>query len=470
MTREKQLAYNTVLITLSKVSSQLVSFFMLPIYTSILTTEEYGIVDLLNTYVVLFTPILSLQLESGVFRYLVDVRDKLEQKKEYITTTVLSITLQTTIAFFVFFLLSFFFDSDYKYFLIFNVIINIFSRILLQVSRGLGDNKSFAVGNAILAISMVVLNVIFVVGFNMRADGILLAYFIANVISIIYIIWKKELYQYMSVKAFSISKYKELLRYSLPLVPNSLSWWLINASDRTIIAAFIGVSANGLYAIANKFSTVYMTFYNIFNMAWTESAILYINDEDSEEFLSEVTNIILRVFSSMAFGIIAVMPFVFPYLVNSKFQEAYNHIPILMIGSLFNVVIGLISVVYIAKKQTRVVANTSIAAGIINIVVNLTLVKYIGLFASSVSTAVAFFVLMIIRYVDVQKYVKIKIDNDIIISTPILGALVLNAYYSHDSTYQLLSLSITIVYSILINYKSISIIIGILKKNLKIKE
>ena len=49
MSREKQLAKNTLIITVGKVCTQLISFFLLPLYTGILSTEEYGIVDLLNT-------------------------------------------------------------------------------------------------------------------------------------------------------------------------------------------------------------------------------------------------------------------------------------------------------------------------------------------------------------------------------------------------------------------------------------
>ena len=84
MSKEKQLLKNTIIVTIGKISTQLITFLLLPVYTAVLTKEEYGVVDLLNTLVSLFLPIVTLQVEQGLFRYLIDCRnEKNKEEEEY---------------------------------------------------------------------------------------------------------------------------------------------------------------------------------------------------------------------------------------------------------------------------------------------------------------------------------------------------------------------------------------------------
>ena len=73
MNKKKQLAKNTIIIFIGKVCTQLISFFLLPLYTGYLKTSEYGIVDLITTYITLLVPIITLELEMSIFRYLVEI-------------------------------------------------------------------------------------------------------------------------------------------------------------------------------------------------------------------------------------------------------------------------------------------------------------------------------------------------------------------------------------------------------------
>ena len=108
------------------------------------------------------------------------------------------------------------------------------------------------------------------------------------------------MWQHYHISLFDKEELKAIIKYSLPLVPNQLSWWVVGASDRLVVSHFLGVAYNGLYSVANKFSTIYITFYNIFNMAWTESAALHFNDKDGEEYLNTTVN--------------TLFPFIFQYL------------------------------------------------------------------------------------------------------------------------------------------------------------
>lgn len=463
MNREKQLIKNTAIITVGKICTQMVSFFLLPLYTAILTTAEYGVVDLLNTLVSLLLPIVTFQIEQAVFRYLIDARNDEEKTAKVISTTVFTVIIQCIIYLAIFILVSRWINNEYKYFLATNVIACIGSSIMLQISRGLGDNQTYAIGSFITAGVTIIFNVIFIVGFRFGAYGMLTASLLANIICVIFIFFRKKIYRYLSITEYKKELLKKLWKYSLPLIPNQLSWWVFNSSNRLIISTFLGMSANGIFAAAHKFSSVYITIYNIFNMTWTESATLHINDEDNSEFFSKITNNMFSLFSCLCFGIIAFMPFVFPIMINEAYGEAYNQIPILMLASLGNVGVGLISVIYIARKKTKEVAKISIMAAVINLIVHLTLIKFIGLYAASISTLVAYYSMLIYRFIDVRKYVKLNLDKKMLLRTLVMVVFLLFAYYLNNFILNIIMVLVTIIYSIMVNRKNITAILGFVK-------
>ncbi len=463
MSREKQLVKNTVIVAVGKICTQFISFFLLPLYTAMLSTEEYGTVDLLNTYISLLLPLIILQIDQGIFRFLIDARESEEEKKSLISTTIIIVTLQSIAYLIIYAIVGQFINNEYKYFLATNVVASIFSSIMLQISRGVGDNKVYSIGSLISASGTVVLNVIFIAIFKWGVYGMLLASLIANCLCAIYVFIKKKIYKYISKDAFSKVHLKSIWKYSIPLVPNMLSWWIVNASDRTIVSNMLSISANGIYSAANKFSSMCITFFNIFNMTWSESASMYIKDKDSSLYFTNIINTALKIFSSICIGIIAIMPFVFPLLVNEKFNEAYYQIPILMLSTLCNIIVSLIGSIYVAQKNSKEIAKTSILAAVINIIINLVLIKFIGLYAASISTFIAYLLMAIYRYIDVQKYIKIKIDFTLLLNTIIILIIVFVTYYLRITWISIISLIITVLYTIIINRNTMEFVVKSLK-------
>lgn len=470
LNREKSLVKNTIIITIGKISTQLITFFLLPVYTAVLSTEEYGIVDLLNTLVFLCLPIVTFQIEQALFRNLIDNRENDKEIRRTITTTLLTVIVQIGIYLIAFCVISPLIHNEYKYFLATNVIANIFSSVMLQLSRGLGDNKRYAVGSFLTAFCTVLLNVIFIVVFKWGAYGMLSATLIGNIVCSLYIFISKRIKNYIDIKLYSKNLLKKLWKYSLPLIPNAISWWIFNSSDRIIVSSILGISQNGILSAAYKFSTVYIALYNVFNMTWTESAALHINDKDSSEFFSKIINTVLRLFVAISFGIIACMPFLFPIMINKKFGEAYYQIPILMLASIFNVVVGLLSVIYIAKKDTKAVARTSISAAVINLVINICFIKFIGLYAASISTFASYFIMSIYRIYDVRKYIKLKLEKKFIIASFIIAILLLVSYYINNLYLNIATLISIVIYAWIVNKKSINLVINMLKKKVTRKE
>lgn len=464
MSRERELIKNTGIITIGKICTQMISFFLLPLYTAVFSTEEYGVVDLFNTIVALLIPILTIQIEQALFRFLIDARDN-EQDKTKLISSAFILALVGIIAYSIIFIcIAPMIHNKYKYFLLINVLANILSTLMLQVARGLGHNKEYSIGSFIVAAFTVILNVIFIVGLKLRVEGMFLSLFIANMLAAIYLILSKKTYKYISFKMFDKKLLKAMCKYSAALIPNAISWWVINVSDRAIISSMLSVAANGIYAAANKFSGMYINAYNIFNIAWTESAAVHINDQDKDEYFSKTINTGFKVFACFALIIIGVSPFVFPLLINAKFGEAYNQIPLLMLSSLFNVGVGLVSVIYVAKKRSFDISKTSFLAAVINIIVNVLLIEKIGLYAASISTIVAYATMFIYRAIDCRKYVKYKMDVKTLLTLFIAFVLTFVMYYINISWLNVIMLVGIVIFTILYNRNSFKLLGKIIKR------
>ena len=251
--KQSELAKNTIILTVGKICTQFVSFLLLPLYTALLLPEEYGVVDLFNTYIMLLVPVFNWQFESGLFRFMLDCRNDKTSQKKIFSTVLLSNVVQSIIYSTFFVVAQGYISSEYKIFLLYDVILNIFLNTLLQLPRGIGDNTKYAIGSFVSASSTVVLNVLFIAGFRMGAYGMFWATILGKVITICYLTFSLKVWNLFSCKLFDINIFKEIGKYSLPLVPNQLSWWVIGVSDRTIVSYGISIAANGIYSIANKF-------------------------------------------------------------------------------------------------------------------------------------------------------------------------------------------------------------------------
>ena len=334
MSKQKELIKNTAIIAFGKICTQLISFFLLPLYTKVLSTSEYGIVDLVITYTSFFLPLATLALEQSVFRYLIDVRDDEGGKKNFISTSLFFFVITILLIGIILLLIYLIFKNSILIFFGMVLLSSALSTMLLQICRGLGDNIGYSLASFITAIVQIVCNILFLTVLNWGASGMMIASFCGNTAAIVFISIKCNLRKYLSRKSIKITTFKDMLQYSLPLVPNQLSWWALQASDKVIVQFFIGVSGNGVIAVANKFSSAYMQFNTIFNVSWTESAALHINDNDAKDFFTKTINSVMNLFSCMCFGIVSCIPFVFPMLINYQYNEAYGLIPIFMLASL----------------------------------------------------------------------------------------------------------------------------------------
>lgn len=451
MNKNKELVKNTIIIFIGKFCTQFITLLLLPLYTHFLSTEDYGYIDLIQTYLTFFIPLILLKIDAGIFRFLIDARKSEEEKNKIITNGIFIMFVELIISTILFAVAVKIFSIKYSILIVMNLISLSVLTFLLQIVRGIGKNKQYSFSSIIAAIVTIVLNLIFLVGFHKNGKYVLIASLISNIICTIYLLIVNKILKNVKIKYIDKKLIKDLLKYSIPMIPNELSWWIVHVSDRTIISYALGVAANGIYSVSCKFSNILSSIFNIFNLSWQESAALHIKDTDKDEFFSNVINKVFNLFICFCIGILACLPFVFELLIKDSYREAYKYVPILLLANIFSVLIGLIGSIYVAKKMTKEVAKTTMIAAIINLTIDIALIKVIGIYAAAISTLVSYMLLAIYRYIDVQKYVKVKIPIKNIVVNSIIFILVVVLYLYNNIALNVINLLLCILYAIIVN-------------------
>lgn len=457
--RAKDLAFNTIIIGIGKFSTQIVSFLLLPLYTSILTTEEYGIYDLILTITTFALPFITLLMEESMFRFLIDCKDD-NQKKNVISQTMLYTLVSTTFFIIIALIVNKFFKIPYLWISLIYIASSIISGLRNALVRGLGKIKLYTLINFVSSLLNIILNIVFIALLRYGIYGLLLAGIISSVVSstIIFVILK--MHKYFSVKNYDKNLMKKMIKYSIPLVPNSLSWAVVNLSDRLVISGAIGASANGIYAMSYKFPNLMNTIYSFFYTAWTESSAKAINDNENEDFFNNIYKILTNAMFSVSLGIIVCMPIIFNLFIKADYVEAYKYIPILVIAMYFNNMSGYYGGIFTGYKDTKIMGITTIIGAIINLVIDILLIKFIGIYAAAISTLISCMVIYYYRKSKAKKYIKLQ-KVDLKVGCVILIITLFLYYNNNNLILKLINLLIVIIFAFISNRK---IIDEILKK------
>lgn len=449
MNRNKDFIKNTLILFVGKFTSQFMSLLLIPLFTHFLTTGDYGTVDLLQTFISLFIPVLSLRIDSAVFRYLIDCRNDTLEKISIITNSILVLIFGIFLSIALGMLLSCFFSINYLFASIVNLVALITSSVLMQIQRGLGKNKEYSICCVIIGITTLILNVLFIVIFKKDAESILWASSLANFLGVLYILSNLRIKEFIRMNSLSKKKLKMLLKFSLPMIPDYLSGWIVNVSDRAIVSYVLGTAVNGIYTVSSKFSNILNSIFSIVNMSWQETASIHINDKDCDEYFSLMINNMIKIFSTIGLLMLVMLPLFYNYIIGESFKESYIYIPILIYANSWRVLVGTTNGIYIALKKTKEVANTTIVAAIINLLIHLSLIKIIGLYAACISTLAAYMIMGLYRYFDCRKYVKIRLDWKYVLEFTLIYLIATIIYLYNDKIINVLSFVIICIYGLM---------------------
>lgn len=453
--REKKFIKNTIIIFLSKFCTQFLSFFLLPIFTSLLSTEEYGYFDLYSTYAWLLAIFLTLQLENGMFRFLIDKRNNEKEEKNIITSGMIIILVQLLI-----FILLYIFCrkllaiKNIEYIFVMTISTSILN-LMLQIARGFGKNIEYSIASIISGISNVVFCILFIKILSLKLLGIVLAYILSGIIPSIYLFIKMKTYKYFDFKFISKIKIIELVKYSFPLIPNSISSWIMSISDKVMISFFLGVAFNGIYSISTKFSILLSHIFTVFSLSWTESASMSTNDSDRSTFFSKIVNNVFVLCSFICLIMLSIMPIIFKVLIEKSYFSAYKYIPILVLASFFELFSILVGGIFIALKMPKEIAKTTIIGGFLNIIINFVFLKKYGVIVACISTLISYIYIAVIRYFKINKYVKIKLAHIKYGLIAVLYMIIVFLYYYQSCIVGLICSILIFLLFIKLEYKNI---------------
>ena len=260
---------------IGNLGSKIITFAMVPLYTFFVKEKgDFGYYDLCLTVIFLIMPFATLQLRDGAFRFLLETNDK-DDRNRIITFVYRCLITSIVVSLIATLLLTMFTSIDYVWYCFLLLIAMSFFEVITQVARGLGKNKDFVAAGIISSLGIGVFSIIFVALMNMSITGIFIANILARFAALIYL--EARLKIIATYFKFNLSLGQvghDILKYSLPLLPGALCWWLTGSSDRWFIKYFLGLEVNGIYAVAFRFNGIILTLATIFYQAWQETAIL----------------------------------------------------------------------------------------------------------------------------------------------------------------------------------------------------
>lgn len=467
MNREKALAKNTFIIAIGTFLPKFSSIITLPIITGGLTKAEMGTYDLISTLVSLFLPVATLQIQSAAFRFLIDVREDEKETKRIITNIISFILPTSLIALTILYLCL----GNVSLVIRWLICLYFFSDILMlstqQIVRGLSNNKLYSASSVTISFSNMLLIVLTISVGKQGLVGVLASITIATTIGLILLLVKGHILSRIDLSLLSRKTLLEMLSYSWPMIPNSLSNWVLSFSDRAVLTAFMGLEANAIYSVANKIPALFTTVQGTFVFAWQENASLASKDSDADTYYAEMFDSIFGILVGIMALLIAATPILFWLLIRGDYKEAYYQMPILFMGMLFSSMASFIGGIYVAHKKTRSVGVTTILAAACNLVIDLVFVHKIGIFAASISTLVSYVFLTIYRMVDVQKFQKVKFNTGRFCLLIALLVLMCAICWIDTVTLNVLNIILGCIIAVVVNRKIMKSILLTLKNKMK---
>lgn len=405
----RKLGKNILFLTVGNFTSRVLSFLLVPVYTAILSTEEYGVADLFTTTANLILPIFTLLIYESVMRFALDK----EENKAEIFSIGLWITLAGGILISIFSLLFRnieLLQNHIILFLLYYITLALFN-LILQFIKGIELVGIYSTAGVINTFIYIFCNILFLIFFKWGLEGYLLSFVIGHTIAFTYVFLVAKLYKYIiSWRDIHIQKLKEMITYSLPMIPNAISWWISNSSNRYMLVYFYGTAINGIYSVAYKIPSILSILLTIFIGAWQISAVTQFGSEESKKFYSDIYRMYESTLIIGSAFLIAGTKVLAWFLYSAEFYQAWLYTPVLILASVFNSLAAFYGSIYTSAKRTSMLFYSTLIGAIANIVLNLGLIPFWGAMGASIATLVSYLMVWGIRVINSRKIMRIQID------------------------------------------------------------
>ncbi len=403
-----KLMKNTAIFAIGSFGTKVLNFLIVPLYTYVLTTGEYGKIDLFTTTISFMLPIITLSIQEAMIRYILgkEIEEKVVVSNcwvIYVIGSLFSICLYP--------MYKLYFKTNAMALLFTgSLLLQSFNTMFTHYLRCIGKNIAYTVKGMLETVVTLSLNVIFLLIFKLGMMGYLYAGIISQIVVVFYLLivgnlWKKLKFRYAGKDTL-----KKMVLFSVPLIPNSLMWWIMSAGDKYIINYFLGDSANGLYSLALKIPTIITLFYSIFYQAWQMSAIEENNSESRKQFYEKVFKLTNALLAGLIVCIIAGIKPLYVLVMSKRFSSAWIYVPILCVSTAFNCQASFFGVVYTTSEKTSKAFVTTALGAVMNLIFNFLLIKPLGLQGVAIGTCLGYMVVCLIRANDTKKEIHMNFD------------------------------------------------------------
>ncbi len=411
MGKYKYLAKNIGLLSLSSFATKLLQFFLVPLYTNVLSTEEYGIYDLFGTTISVLLPILTLNISEAMLRFALENRIS---RKSIVSISTRYFIISNGIVAFGLAINNIVgwssVISTYSIFFFLMYFSSTLSNLVLAYIRGIDRIADLSISSVICSIITILFNILFLVWFKWGLVGYFIANIVGPVIQCLYLLIRAKTFKKICLTKKYEFEAKEMLHYSKPMIANSLAWWVNNAADKYVIIWFCSLAENGVYSVASKIPSILNVFSSIFSQAWTLSAVKDFDPEDKNGFFANTYAAYNCLLTLLCSAIIIADKGLAHFLYAKDFYVAWRYVPWLTIAVIFGALSSYLGGFFTAVKDTKMFAQSSMIAAGINIVLNLVFTPFIGVLGAATATTVCYFVMWILRLKHCRKIIKLKVN------------------------------------------------------------
>lgn len=403
----QMLIKDTFIFAIGSVGSKCILFLLVPLYTNYLTTEEYGVADLVFTIAQFLIPFVSVVIFDAVVRFGLSKDEKPED--------VLLIGCIIFIAGSCFTIITTPFIglyhsiSEWKWYLCAYVIFNMANSIELNYLKVKNNNRLYALVSILQTAILAGLNVLFLAVFRIGVKGYLVAYIMANVVALLVAFFCGNIGQDLKKGKYNPILMRQMVKYSSPLILNNVSWWIIHSSDKIMIESIIGVSVLGIYTVAAKIPSLINVIVSIFQQAWGISSVKEMESTNDTKYYTNVFKFYNLITCSICIFFVSVMKIFMNYYVGDGFHDAWRYVPLLLASAVFSAISSFYGSLYGALKKSVNNMFTTALAAVTNIVVNFTLIPVIGIWGAIIGTLISYITIAIVRIIDVERFIKVEI-------------------------------------------------------------
>ncbi len=407
MGKYKKLFSNTLILAIGTFGSKFLVFFMMPLYTACLLPEEYSIADLISQTANLLIPFACAGIADGVFRF---AMEESEDKKSVFSSGLFVLLAMSAL----FLLLSpliglYALLDSYVWLIVLYVLAANFHSIVAQYIRALGRMTLFSLGGILGTALTIAFNLLFLLGFRMGVTGYVLSVILGDVLVTVFLVVVSGVGRDVSLRAVKRTKIRELLKYSVPMIPTTIFWWITSVSDRFLVIAMKGSEINGLYAAAYKAPTLLTLFCTVFIEAWQFSAVSEKDENERSEFFTRVFAGFQGLIFMAASALVLLSIPVTKILLADSYFESWKYIPPLALAMAYSALVTFMGSVYMVRKKSVYSFLTAAVGATVNIVFNLLLIPKYSAMGAAVATFISYFVVLLIRGAHTVRLVKFRL-------------------------------------------------------------